>query len=66
VPCRSRDAALLAVRMGSAAQAAALGAALHGWSARLPGGSATAVRVRGTLVRAAMAPDATLARRLAP
>jgi len=77
-PCRARDAAVLAVRTGTARSARRLGGALDRWLTRslhgrrlvarawrLPGGSAGAVRVRGTTVRAALAPDATLARRLA-
>ncbi|MGN6189835.1 MAG: hypothetical protein ACTHOE_13145 [Conexibacter sp.] len=63
-PCRARDAAALAVRMGDGAEARALGAALRTWAARLPDGSATAVRVDGLVVRAALAPDAALAARL--
>jgi len=64
-PCRARDAAVLAVRMRDAGEARALGAALRTWAARLPAGSATAVRVEGPAVRVALAPDAPLARRLA-
>ena len=64
-PCRARDALLLAVRTGMPAQAGALAAALRLWSARLPAGSATAVRVRGTTVRAALAPAPPLAQLLA-
>jgi hypothetical protein len=76
-PCRARDALALAVRMSGGAQARALAAALGAWLAqglharvaggglwRLPGGSAGAVRVGGDVVRAALAPSATLARRL--
>ena len=63
-PCRPRDAAVLAVRMRDAGEARALSAALRTWSARLPAGSATAVRVHGATVRAALAPGRALARRL--
>jgi len=63
-PCRSRDALALVVRMRDATQAGALGAALRVWSARLPAGSATAVRVEGATVRVALAPDGALAARL--
>jgi hypothetical protein len=64
-PCRARDAAALAARMRDAGEARALGAALRTWAARLPAGSATAVRVDGPTVRAALAPDSALAARLA-
>lgn len=63
-PCRARDAAVLAVRMRSSAQAGALVAALRRWSARLPAGSATAVRAQGATVRVALAPERALAQRL--
>jgi hypothetical protein len=63
-PCRSRDALALAVRMSDATRAAAVGAALRLWSARLPAASAAAVRVAGATVRVALAPDAALAARL--
>jgi len=65
-PCRARDALALAVRMGDASAARALGAALRAWSVRLPAGSATVVRVEaaGATVRAAIAPDRALAGRL--
>jgi hypothetical protein len=63
-PCRARDAAVLVVRMGSVREAHALAAALRSWSVRLPAGSATAVRTRGTAVRIALAPDRALAARL--
>jgi hypothetical protein len=63
-PCRSRDAAVLAVQMGTTAQATALGAALRRWRVQLPAGSVTVERVRGTDVRVALAPDRALAARL--
>jgi len=63
-PCRSRDAAVLAVRTGSPRAALRLGAALRGWSARLPAGTATAVRVQAASVRVALAPERALAARL--
>lgn len=79
-PCRRRDALLLAVREGDAAQADAVAAAFGSWLAQglharavvgsagtwsLPGGSAAAVLVRGDQMRAALAPSAGLAQRLA-
>ncbi|HEX4806333.1 MAG TPA: hypothetical protein VFU94_10565, partial [Conexibacter sp.] len=76
-PCRARDAVELAVAMADPGSARALAAALGVWLAqglrgrpvgggvwRLPGGSAGAVRAQGAVVRAALAPDAALARRL--
>jgi hypothetical protein len=76
-PCRSRDAAVLVVRMGGAPAARALGAGLAAWLARtlharalaagawqLPDGSAGAVRVQGPTVRVALAPEDALAQRL--
>ena len=63
-PCRARDAAVLAVRMGDAGAAAALAAALRTWAAGLPAGSATAVSANGSSVRVALAPDRALAARL--
>lgn len=63
-PCRSRDAVELTVRTGSAAEAAALAAALRAWSASLPAGSASAVSLAATTVRAALAPTSALAHRL--
>jgi hypothetical protein len=50
--------------MGNAGEAGALGAALQTWAARLPDGSATAVRKDGPIVRVALAPDRGLAARL--
>jgi hypothetical protein len=77
-PCRSRDAAVLAVQTGTGRPARRLSEALGRWLARslhgqplaagawrLPGGSVGAVRVRSTTVRVALAPDRPLARRLA-
>ena len=77
VPCRPRDALELAVALDGPASARALAAGLGSWMTqalhgrplgggawRLRDGSAGAVRVRGALVRAALAPDAALARRL--
>lgn len=77
-PCRARDALVLAVRMESAAEARGVAAALGTWLSaglharaagggvwRLPGGSFGTVRARGAGVRAALAPTAALARRLA-
>jgi len=63
-PCRARDTAVLAVRMRDAGEAVAVAAALRTWAARLPDGSAAAVRVRGASVRVALAPDRALAARL--
>ena len=76
-PCRSRDALALAVATDGPASARALAAGLSAWLAqglharphgggawRLPDGSAGAVARRGAQVRAALAPDAALARRL--
>jgi hypothetical protein len=76
-PCRSRDALQLAIAMDGATSAHALAAALTLWLAnglharalgggdwQLPGGSVGAVRAGGSRVRAALAPDAALARRL--
>jgi len=64
-PCRARDAAVLAVRAGTGASAQRLARALRRWSARLPAGSATAVRTEGATVRVALAPERALAARLA-
>jgi hypothetical protein len=64
-PCRRRDALVLAVRVEEAGRAQALAVALRLWAKDLPPGSASAARVRGTEVRAALAPTAALARRLA-
>jgi hypothetical protein len=63
-PCGSRDAAMLTVRMGTAASARRLGRAVRRWSVQLPGGSATSVRVEGATLRVALAPDRVLAARL--
>ena len=63
-PCRSRDAAVLAVRASTSRSAQRLGRALRRWSARLPAGSATAVAVDGAAVRVALAPRRALAARL--
>jgi hypothetical protein len=63
-PCRERDAAVLAVRTGSAGSAQRLARALRRWSARLPARSTPAVRVDGVTVRVALAPDRALAARL--
>lgn len=65
-PCRARDALVLAVRMESRAAADALAAALGAWQRGLPAGSAGAVGVErdGRTVRAVLAPDAALSRRL--
>ncbi|HZV75761.1 MAG TPA: hypothetical protein VFF79_18785 [Conexibacter sp.] len=80
-PCRARDALLLAVRMGSRAEAGALAAAVGAWLRTglhahpadggaaglwlLPGGSAAVVRARGGQLRVALAPSAPRAQRLA-
>ncbi|HEX7290402.1 MAG TPA: hypothetical protein VF250_04660 [Conexibacter sp.] len=77
-PCRARDAALLAVRSDTARSARRLGVALGRWlersldgrpagdgAWRLPDGAAGAVHVDGPTVRAALAPDAAQAVRLA-
>jgi hypothetical protein len=63
-PCRARDALVLVVRTDSAVQARALAAAIGAWQRSLPPGSAGAVSVSRTTVRAALAPDAALSRRL--
>jgi len=63
-PCRAHDALGMAVRVDSARSAARLARALSRWSERLPVGSASAVRVDGATVRAALAPDGALAARL--
>ncbi|HEU4702489.1 MAG TPA: hypothetical protein VFS37_08410, partial [Conexibacter sp.] len=63
-PCRARDAAVLAVRAGTAVAAQRLARALRRWSAQLPEGSATAVQVDRATVRVALAPDGALAARL--
>ncbi len=63
-PCRARDAAVLAVQTGTARSARRLGGAMRRWSARLPAGSASAVRIDGPTVRVALAPDRALAARL--
>ena len=63
-PCRARDAALLAVRMGTARSAQRLARALRHWSARLPAGSSPTVRAHGATVRVALAPARALAARL--
>lgn len=77
-PCRARDALVLAVRMDGRASAAAVAGALGAWLSEglraraepgevwaLPDGSFGAVRWSGSSARAALAPTATLARRLA-
>lgn len=78
VPCRSRDALVLAWRVERPGDAVALERALGRWLRetldaradggggwRVPGGSAAVVSARGLAVRVALAPTALLAGRLA-